>query len=160
MGKKARQHVEWYPLHHTRAVDRECLHSFVALALCGIAFHGVQLLPLCVAPLTRRSPPNERTHMLSSADAVRLYLTRRPRSPTHPRSLYRLLTSCFADRSLPARILIHPPSMPHWCCRCTRKSEVNYMDQNTRIYRFCRQHKEPAVVLEQAARCKVIDFLG
>lgn len=29
------------------------------------------------------------------------------------------------------------------------------MDQSSRVYRFCAQHKEPAVVLEQAARCKV-----
>ena len=30
------------------------------------------------------------------------------------------------------------------------------MDQSSKIYRFCAQHKEPPVVLERAARCKVI----
>lgn len=29
------------------------------------------------------------------------------------------------------------------------------MDQSARIFRFCAQHKGPAVVLEQAARCEV-----
>jgi len=84
------------------------------------------------------------SHTLSSAGAVVLHLKRRPRSPTHPR---------FADRSFCVLSIPLPCSM---CCRCTRNSEVNYMDQNTRIYRFCLQHKQPPVVLEQAARCEVI----
>lgn len=30
------------------------------------------------------------------------------------------------------------------------------MDQDSEIYRFCAQHKEPAVVLGQAACCEVV----
>ncbi|CAN0049642.1 unnamed protein product [Pylaiella littoralis] len=37
---------------------------------------------------------------------------------------------------------------------CTSNSKVSYMDQNCRIHRFCPQHQEPAIVLEQAANCQ------
>ncbi|CAM9662627.1 unnamed protein product, partial [Scytosiphon promiscuus] len=37
---------------------------------------------------------------------------------------------------------------------CASVSEVNYMDQGGRIRRYCAEHREPAIVLEQAEYCE------
>lgn len=105
--------------------------------------------------------------------ASRSTAVRRPSYPplTTERTRCRLpmpLVSTFHDEPLHQLTLVVPIALfsyvfsipllcPMWWCRCTRNSEVNYMDQNTKIYRFCAQHKEPPVVLEQATRCKVMD---
>lgn len=73
------------------------------------------------------------------------FYRRNTNPPPPPIPPYQPCRSSIADRPVPQTPL----------CRCTSNSKVSYMDQNCRIHRFCPQHQEPAIVLEQAANCQV-----